>query len=137
MTLFQTTKDAELFEQSEGWPKARPTSTSPRTPSGSRPGTGRAENLARWSILALQSTEYPHWSLHQFIDCTSGPSWQSCCQSHYKEAARGGCIFGWNLGFHICKDQVWFVAHCQGVEQEVSLVPPDSTSGPRWLRSGN
>ena len=25
MTLFQTTKDAELLEQSEGWPKARPT----------------------------------------------------------------------------------------------------------------
>ena len=104
----RSTPEAEL----RGGPKRGQSSTSPRTPSGSRPGTGRAENLARWSFLALQSTETLTGRCDSDINCNSGPSWQSSID--FKER---------NLGFRSCKDQVWFVAHCQGVEQEVSLVP--------------
>ena len=71
-----------------------------------------SRKLARWSILALQSTETLTGRCDSDINCNSGPSWQSSID--FKER---------NLGFHSCKDQVWFVAHCQGVEQEVSLVP--------------
>ena len=85
-----------------------------------------SRKLARWSILALQSTETLTGRCASDINCTSGPSWQSSID--FKER---------NLGFRSCKDQQ---VACNNLQKDTywdCTSTTDKTSGPRWLRSGN
>ena len=83
-----------------------------------------SRKLARWSILALQSTETLTGRCASDINCTSGPSWQSSID--FKER---------NLGFRSCKDQQVACNNPQrGPVGSLQHHPRDYSSGPRWRR---
>ena len=91
-------------------------------PSGSRPGQGQQKS---GEVVNFSATIHRTTPTGRCTSSSTAPLDQvgrAVVKVTIKKLQEAAASLGWNLGFHICKDQVWFVAHCQGVEQEVSLV---------------